>query len=75
MEYVKVLAKETQDFCVQCFLKFGIPKDNAENIADHLLLANLRGVDSHGTVRIPHYTEGIRKGLVKLKSEISVEDT
>jgi len=72
MEYVKVLAKEAQDFCVECFLKFGVPKEDVENIADHLVLANLRGVDSHGIIRIPYYTEGIRKGLVKPKSDIRV---
>jgi len=72
MEYVKVLAKEARDFCVECFLKFGVPKEDAENIADHLVLANLRGVDSHGIIRVTYYTEGIRKGLVKPKSEISI---
>jgi len=72
MEYVKVLAKEAQNFCTECFLKFDVPREDAEIIADHLVLANLRGVDSHGIIRIPYYTEGIRKGLVKPKAEISV---
>jgi len=72
MKYVKVLAKQIQDFCVECFLKFGVPKEDAENIAEHLILANLRGVDSHGIMRVPYYTEGIRKGLVKPRSGLSI---
>jgi LDH2 family malate/lactate/ureidoglycolate dehydrogenase len=72
MKYVRVPAKQMQDFCVECFLKFGVPEKDAENIADHLVLANLRGVDSHGIMRIPYLAEGIRKGLVKPESEISV---
>jgi LDH2 family malate/lactate/ureidoglycolate dehydrogenase len=72
MENVKVSAKQAQDFCVECFLKLGVPKEDAENIADNLVLANLRGVDSHGIIRIPYYTEGIRKGFVQARSDIHV---
>jgi len=70
MENTRVSAKQAQDFCVECFLKFGVPKENAENIADNLVLANLRGVDSHGIIRIPYYIEGIRKNFVKPSSDI-----
>jgi len=72
MKYVRVLVKQIQDFCVECFLKFGVPKEDAENVAEHLILANLRGVDSHGIMRVPYYREGIRKGLVKPGAEISI---
>jgi len=72
MKYVRVLVKQMQDFCVECFLKFGVPKEDAENVAEHLILANLRGVDSHGIMRVPYYREGIRKGLVKPVAEISI---
>jgi LDH2 family malate/lactate/ureidoglycolate dehydrogenase len=72
MENVKVSAKQAQDFGTRCFEKIGVPKKNAENIADSLVLANLRGVDSHGIIRIPYYVEGIRKGFVKPSSDIRV---
>lgn len=35
-------------FRVECFLMAGIPLEHAELIADHLILANLRRVNSHG---------------------------
>jgi LDH2 family malate/lactate/ureidoglycolate dehydrogenase len=76
MENVKISAKQAQDFCTECFEKFGVPKDNAENIADNLVMANLRGVDSHGIIRIPFYIDGIRKGFVQRSSDIrTVEES
>ena len=74
MENIKVSAKQAQDFCVECFEKYGVPRKDAENIADNLVLANLRGVDSHGIIRIPYYVEGIRKGFVQRSSEIQVAE-
>ena len=72
MENFKVSAKQAQDFCVECFEKYGVPRGDAENIADNLVLANLRGVDSHGIIRIPYYIEGISKGFVQRSSDIQV---
>lgn len=71
-EYVKVLPDDLRKFTATCFMRYGVPPDDAELIADHLVLANLRGVDSHGVIRIPYYTEGVRKGLVKGKAEVRV---
>ena len=68
----KVLAEHAQDFCIKCFEKIGVPKEDAENIADNLILANLRGVDSHGIMRVPYYIQGIRKGFVQPKSDVRV---
>lgn len=72
VDYVKVMHDDLRRFTADCFIKFGVPKDDAEIIADHLVLANLRGVDSHGVVRIPHYIEGIKKGFVNATSNIRV---
>ena len=59
-------------FCEKCFIKVGVPEDYAKLVADHLITASLRGVDSHGIIRIPYYLEGIEKGYVKPKAEIKV---
>ena len=37
----------------------GANKNHAEIVSEHLVLANLRGVDSHGVLRIPTYVENI----------------
>jgi LDH2 family malate/lactate/ureidoglycolate dehydrogenase len=76
MDNVKVSAKEAQDFCAECFEKYGVPMADAESIADSLVMANLRGVDSHGIIRIPYYIEGIHKGFVQRSSDVrTIEDS
>ena len=72
MENVRISAREAQDFCAECFEKYGVPRGDAENIADNLVMANLRGVDSHGIIRIPFYIEGINKGFVQRSSDVRV---
>lgn len=42
----------------------GVSPANAQIIADCLILADLRGVDTHGTNRIPSYMERIRQGVL-----------
>jgi len=43
-----------------------VPPADAELVADSLVEANLRGVDSHGVQHLPIYVERIRLGLVEL---------
>ena len=72
-EGVRVISRdELYEFSVNCFINAGVPRGEAEIVSDHLVLANLRGVESHGVVRIPFYVEGIRKGLVSPKAEIEI---
>jgi LDH2 family malate/lactate/ureidoglycolate dehydrogenase len=46
-------------FAVRVFETSGADADNALIVAEHLVEASLRGVDSHGVVRIPVYVQGI----------------
>ncbi len=43
----------------------GLPSDQADIAAHHLVESNLMGHDSHGIIRIPNYVAGIRKGDVQ----------
>src|SRR5258707_10085808 len=46
---VKVFPIEVlRDFSTRIFLHFGVPKADAEQAADVLASADLRGIDSHG---------------------------
>ena len=38
----------------------GADESNAEDVAEHLVLANLSGVDTHGIWPLPHYIQGIK---------------
>jgi LDH2 family malate/lactate/ureidoglycolate dehydrogenase len=44
-------------FCVAVLRKVDVPDDQAKAIIDNLVEADLRGVDSHGVVRLPIYVK------------------
>ncbi|UPG62501.1 Ldh family oxidoreductase [Metabacillus endolithicus] len=49
----------------------GLNSENALIIANDLVAANLRGLDSHGISRIPMYLERIRRGVVTPNPDIT----
>jgi LDH2 family malate/lactate/ureidoglycolate dehydrogenase len=62
---VTVSATDLQAFVVQIFAARGVSPADAETIAEALVWANLRGVDSHGVSRVPRYLELFDKGESK----------
>ncbi len=46
------------------FAAWRVPAEDTAWIATLLVRANLRGHDSHGVIRIPHYVRGLRAGEV-----------
>lgn len=54
-------------FCSACFEKLGLSRQNARLTAENLIFANLRGVDSHGVIRMKIYAERLRAGGFKPK--------
>jgi ureidoglycolate dehydrogenase (NAD+) len=63
------------DFTAACLTRLGVPADDAALIADTLVAANLRGVDSHGVVRLPHYATRLRNGSIRARPDIRVART
>ncbi|KAK1145153.1 hypothetical protein N8T08_004586 [Aspergillus melleus] len=59
-----VSAPSAQKFIHSILTGNGVPADNAAIIADCLIQADLRGVDTHGSNRIPSYMERIRQGVL-----------
>ena len=51
-----------QTLCEDLFVQAGASVDNARCLAEHMVLANLIGYDSHGVQMIPLYLQSIRKG-------------
>jgi ureidoglycolate dehydrogenase (NAD+) len=47
-------------FCSACFVKLGMPSEDAALTADNLVFASLRGVDSHGVMRMKIYIDRMR---------------
>ncbi len=49
-------------------MRVGVSKSDIEVVADALVMANLRGVDSRGVVRLHSYVERILRGLIDPKA-------
>lgn len=63
-------ADELRRFATDLLHKGGFPAADAAQMADLLIWANLRGIDSHGVLRIPRYLEMLSLGLVKADHSI-----
>src|SRR5260221_1537758 len=61
--------------CAACLEKLGLAAPDANLVAQTLVAANLRGVDSHGVVRLPHYATRLRNGSVKPEPDITLRCT
>ncbi|MGH8724798.1 MAG: Ldh family oxidoreductase [Burkholderiales bacterium] len=62
-------------FTAACLEKLGLAAADARLVAETLVAANLRGVDSHGVVRLPHYATRLRNGTVKARPNITARRT
>ncbi|HEY8477443.1 MAG TPA: Ldh family oxidoreductase [Chloroflexota bacterium] len=62
-----------REFTVQCFTAAGVPAEDARVVAENLIEANLRGVDTHGITRLLGiYIKRLRAGLVNTRPNIRV---
>jgi len=61
-----------REFSTRVFLHFGCPKEDAEQAADVLACADLRGIDSHGVARLHCYFELLSNGLINPKPQIEI---
>jgi len=63
---------DLRNFCMRAYTKAGVPQEEAEIVADLLVRADLRGVETHGVTRLPIYIQRLQKGYVRKKSQIAV---
>ena len=69
-------AEELKEIAIDTFERLDVPSAEAGIVADHLVEASLSGVDSHGVLRIPQYSEYIRQGRIVSGVEIEItQDT
>lgn len=66
-------AQDLFDFMVEFFIKLGVPKDRAEITAEVLQAADLRGVSSHGIIRLQsYYGSRLQRGLINPMSDSTI---
>jgi LDH2 family malate/lactate/ureidoglycolate dehydrogenase len=70
---VRVDWKELTTFTARLFERVGLPSEDAAIEAEVLVWANLRGVDSHGVLRIPWYVDLADRGEMNPRPRIRVE--
>jgi LDH2 family malate/lactate/ureidoglycolate dehydrogenase len=58
-------------FARALLLAHGVPTKDAATVAACLVRADLRGVDTHGLVRLPGYLDRVRRGLVNAKPALA----
>jgi uncharacterized oxidoreductase len=56
----------------QVFAAAGVPQEAARDVAEHLVDAELRGVTSHGVIRVPQYLAAIKRGDVRPTAQLRV---
>jgi LDH2 family malate/lactate/ureidoglycolate dehydrogenase len=52
--------------------RLGVPDEDAKEVGVCLVEANLKGIDSHGIIRLPVYAKRLQAGVVKAKPDIQV---
>jgi LDH2 family malate/lactate/ureidoglycolate dehydrogenase len=65
-------ATRLESTATRIFKGLGAPCGDAAWIAHLLLLANLRGHDSHGVIRIPQYALAVKAGGIDPTSPVTV---
>lgn len=59
-------------FVASILTAYGLPPATAETAATFLLIADLRGVESHGIARLPYYASRFKRGLVNTSASLAV---
>lgn len=67
-----VSPERVEQRCIRVLRRAGFLEGDARHVAGSLVLAELRGVRSHGVVRLPIYVERVERGLIDPRGRISV---
>lgn len=70
MAQIVVSAADATALAYRLLRANGVPDGDATTIAECLVRADLRGVDSHGLTRLPGYLERVRRGLVEPRVDL-----
>lgn len=63
---------DLKGFSKQTYMKAGVPNDEADIVAALLARADLRGVETHGVMRLPIYIQRLQKGYVRGECKLTI---
>ncbi len=70
--YVRIPREKLFDFVVEIFKRLDVPEEDAKIVADNLIMADMRGIESHGVQRLKRYVDGIKVGAVNVHPNIKI---
>jgi ureidoglycolate dehydrogenase (NAD+) len=73
VQSVRVDAMQLQAFTQTILSAQGVPRPDAEYVAWHLVETDLRGTDSHGVARLPHYVRRLQACSIRPTPRIKFE--
>lgn len=72
-ETINVPALKARSWAASLLRTVGVSEEHAEIVAHTLVLADLRGVETHGVTRIGMYTTMAQTGTVNVKANITIK--
>ena len=73
MTTAQVHPQHLRDFCYAVLADAGLAEPANVALSEHLLLANLMGVDSHGLQQLPGYVRSLNSGRIRADAEPRLE--
>jgi L-2-hydroxycarboxylate dehydrogenase (NAD+) len=74
-EHVLFCAKALSEFVSDVFRRAGLSPEHAHQVAESMIQANLRGVDTHGVVRSGAYLDRVHARLVNPEPDLKAHGT
>ncbi|WP_163969643.1 Ldh family oxidoreductase [Oceanobacillus halotolerans] len=65
-----VARDKVYQFSINCLKEVGMKEEDAKTITDTMLVADYRGIHSHGFLRLPIYIERIKKGFINIDAVV-----
>ena len=75
MSEKRISSEKIKKFLNKLFLSVGYPQIQAKQISESLVLASLRGVDSHGIRLAVHYAKAAEAGRINTRPKLKLKKT
>jgi L-2-hydroxycarboxylate dehydrogenase (NAD+) len=72
MSYLRIDYEKMKRIAEEVFLKFGYSPEDSKIIAEVILEADLRGIESHGVQRLDLYYRYIKNGQIKVNERMEI---
>lgn len=71
-DYKQIRIADLERFVVEVMKNLNVPEEDAKIVADVLIRADRRGIESHGVARLRRYVNGIKNGLMNPNPSIKI---